>query len=88
MTATYAETKHDHGLTDRLYAGTRSSLAALKRVRKNLASWMADMRSYHASVAELRVLSDRELDDLNIPRWQIPEIAWRSVVDRRSSGRD
>ncbi len=88
MTATYAEAKHHHDPADRSDSATRSSLTALKRLRTNLMSWMTDMRNYRDSVAELRALSDRELDDIDIPRWQIPEIAWRSVVDRRSADQD
>ncbi len=88
MTAIYAEAKNHHALADRPNSATRSSLTALKRLRKNLMSWITDMRYYHESVAELRALSDRELDDIDIPRWQIREIAWRSVVDRRSADQD
>ena len=88
MTATYAEAKHHHGLTDRPDSAARSLLNILKHQKTDLMSWMADMRNYHDSVAELRALSDRELDDIGISRWRIPEIAWRSVVDRRSADRD
>ncbi|MBL6945935.1 MAG: DUF1127 domain-containing protein [Rhodospirillales bacterium] len=44
-------------------------------IRTGLRRW----RDVHATIRELNQLDDRELDDLGIGRWRIPEIAQRSV---------
>jgi uncharacterized protein YjiS (DUF1127 family) len=89
MTAAYAEAKGPHDLTDHAKTGsdhatTGSPHVVLKHLGTQVANWIADRLDYYDAVAELRALSDRNLDDINIPRPQIREIAWRSVVDRRA----
>jgi uncharacterized protein YjiS (DUF1127 family) len=36
-------------------------------------------RAYRATYAELSALSDRELDDLGVSRWELAEVAYKSV---------
>jgi uncharacterized protein YjiS (DUF1127 family) len=40
-----------------------------------ISAWAERQRRYHSTVAELRALSDRELSDIGIGRWQIAELA-------------
>ena len=44
-------------------------------IREGLRRW----RDIQATIRELNRLDDRELNDLGIGRWRIPEIAQRSV---------
>ncbi|MBL6945661.1 MAG: DUF1127 domain-containing protein [Rhodospirillales bacterium] len=44
-------------------------------IRAGLRRW----RDIHVTIRELNQLDDRELNDLGIGRWRIPEIAQRSV---------
>lgn len=87
MTTAYNEAENHPWLQYRDYTARLKLPVAIKRQWTSLTSWLADLQSYREAVVELRWLSDRELDDIGIPRWQIPEIAWRSVVDRRSADR-
>ena len=88
MTALYAEAKHRHELTARTGSQTGSLLKALEHRWTKLANWLEDLKHYREAIFELRSLSDRELDDIGIPRYRISEIAWRSVVDGRPADRD
>jgi uncharacterized protein YjiS (DUF1127 family) len=88
MTATFVETNQRHEPASGPGSAAGSLLSSLKRPWTKLANWLVDLERYRESTFELRFLTDRELDDIGIPRWQIPEIAWRSVADRRSADRD
>lgn len=87
MTAAYNEAENHSWLTDRGHAARMTSIA-IRRQWTKLVGWLTDLQRYREAVFELRSLPDRELDDIGIPRWQIPEVAWRSVVDGRSIERD
>ena len=47
----------------------------IRRFFKGLAMWSATNRAYQNTVAELSVLSDRDLEDIGIARCDIPQIA-------------
>lgn len=85
MTTAYNEAENHPWLHDRSHSAKPTLPVTIKRQWTSLKRWLADRQRYRETVFELRWLSDRDLDDLGIPRWQISEIAWRSVVDRRSA---
>lgn len=56
--------------------------AALTRVRQIQDQWSAARarrRKYQKATAELTALSNRELEDLGIPRSHIKRIAWEAA---------
>lgn len=46
---------------------------------RDLADSWAKARAYRATYGELSALSDRELDDLGVNRWELSEVAYKSV---------
>lgn len=50
----------------------------LASLRARFAAW----RTYHRTCRELYALGARELDDIGIAPWQIPEIARRAAYGR------
>lgn len=48
----------------------------------NFSTSMENYRLYRQTVKELSALSDRELSDLDISRWDIDRIARQSVINR------
>lgn len=50
----------------------------LTTLKARFNSWLA----YRRTCRELDALDSRELDDMGIARWQIPEIARRSTYGR------
>ncbi len=53
----------------------RMKIVTLKNISEKLHAW----RRYRASLRELYSLTDRELDDLGICRWEIDDVARRSA---------
>lgn len=56
----------------------------LSRLRGILATWRRELerhRVFERTYGELASLSDRELSDIGVSRWQIVEIAW-DAADR------
>lgn len=45
-----------------------------------LVLWARQRTRYHRALRELRRLDDRDLDDLNIARVDVPELAWRHAT--------
>ena len=43
---------------------------------------ISDWRDYQSTLHELEKLSDRELDDLGISRYDIDRIAWQAVYGK------
>lgn len=85
MTATYSDTKNHAWLIDQGSFALKKLSTAINRQWTSLTAWLVDLNRYHEASFDLRSLDDRELDDIGIPRWQIPEIALRSVVERRAA---
>ena len=65
--------------------GTSTLLTWLKRTLSNLADSLAWYHCYRENVRELENLSDRELDDIGISRWDIPTIAMKSANSAQAS---
>jgi len=85
MTATYSDAKNHAWLIDQGSFALKKLSTAINRQWTSLTAWLVDLNLYHEASFELRSLDDRELDDIGIPRWQIPEITLRSVVERRAA---
>jgi len=49
-----------------------------------VAAWWAQHQAYNRTVKELSILTDRELDDLGISRFDIPQVAMDAVASRRA----
>ena len=56
-------------------------MTALKTISEKMTAW----RKYRDAVRELSQLSDRELDDIGIPRGDIEYIVRRSVASQASA---
>ncbi|WP_424931472.1 DUF1127 domain-containing protein [Amaricoccus macauensis] len=54
------------------FGSSRGTFAALKRR-------FADYRRYRQTLNELEALSDRDLNDIQLSRFSIKEVAWKSV---------
>ena len=66
---------HQKGVPPRPDAKSKIMTQTIKFISAKLGAW----RRYRASLRELYSLSDRELADLGIARWEIDEIARRSA---------
>lgn len=62
--------------------GMSTLLAWLKETTHKLADSLEWYRIYRDSAKELERLTDRELDDIGISRYDIPRIAAQSATDR------
>ena len=56
-----------------------SVLQRLNDLRREIAERMANYRLYRSTLADLAMLSDRELSDLGIPRGMINEAAAKAT---------
>jgi uncharacterized protein YjiS (DUF1127 family) len=58
------------------------ALASAAKLFHDAAERYARHRIYRTTLAELRSLSDRELNDLGMSRSMLPGIAWQAAQDR------
>ncbi len=63
-------------------AASKSTKREYSGIFANLNNFWQDYRLYRQTVKELTNLSDRELADLNISRWDIDRIARQAVESR------
>jgi uncharacterized protein YjiS (DUF1127 family) len=54
---------------------TNGAMSSVRRLVAKVATWREARRLYNETYAELEVLSDRELNDIGISRFEIPAVA-------------
>lgn len=82
MATTFVDTHHRYTDTARQAEGSRPLFAILRRWLTDLESWLDKREQYHQTVRELSLLTDRELADIGIARYQIREVARGNVTNR------
>ncbi|MEL6522420.1 MAG: DUF1127 domain-containing protein [Pseudomonadota bacterium] len=50
-------------------------------LRADVTTYFERLRQYYKTLGELRSLSDRELQDLGMSRYQLRDIAWTAVMN-------
>lgn len=83
--ATHVMTTDDLTYTNGRRRATSTLLTWLKRTLSNLADSWTWYQTYRLNVRELESLSNRELDDIGISRWDIPRIAMESASSARAA---
>jgi uncharacterized protein YjiS (DUF1127 family) len=77
--AAFSELFRHEGTLARGRQSTRQNLfGEFKQTVLTLLGQTPERRRYHETVAELQALSDRDLADIGIARWQIRDVAWRN----------
>ena len=80
MTTTFADSSHHYAAPVRKSEGVRALVAMLRRWLTDLEVWMDNREKYLQTVRELSALTDRELADIGIARYQIREVARGDVT--------